>query len=431
MDEGEGVVCDFLIQEGVDTNWFHKPANKVVYTALVQLRIDGKPTDDLEATRMLVSMNQLDGIGGMAYLTEILKEIQDRTWTGYKDVFNQLNENRKLRILRRASMVIADELSQNNSAEEIVVSCNSELEKINSSADNKLQSTSDYIPVARQELKTPSNLTKGLLTGYTRYDDMTGGLKPETFVVWAARPAMGKSTIALNVADNIAVHQKKKVLLVSAEMASLEIGIRQISSMCLINQDHIRNRRISRNDEILVDTMSKALAQTDMWVDDSCDITPSRIAARARALKNREGLDLIVIDYLQIITPDNPKDIREQQISAISRSFKKLSRQLSIPVLCLAQLNRGSAKEEREPRLSDLRESGAIEQDADIVGLLHQDDKLKEDDQMQFHIAKQRNGETGKFRLDFYKHWFRFGDENTLDNLKKHLQQGTQQTLVP
>jgi replicative DNA helicase len=430
IDEQEGVVSDYLIQEGCDTQHFYKPKYKVIWTAIVALRLESEVVDELMLTKKLIEMKQLEAIGGTMTLYDITRLMNDRTWANYKTIWKGQEELYKLYLLQRTSVVMQEKISDKDSPDEIVAMCGAEFDKLQTSADAQLQPASEYIPSAKKELETPSVLTKGILTDLSRYDAKTGGLKPSTFVVWAARPAMGKSTIAMNVINTTAI-SKKKVLFFSAEMTSLEIGIRQISSMCLINQDHIRNKRISPNDERLVEIMTNGLAKSKIWIDDSSDITPSRIAARARALKNREGLDLIVIDYLQIITPDNPKDIREQQISAISRSFKKLSRRLNIPVLCLAQLNRGSAKEEREPRLSDLRESGAIEQDADVVGLLHQTEDMEKDNLIQFDIAKQRNGETGKFQLDYIKQWFKFGDKDTVEKLRTHLAQGTQQQLIP
>jgi len=433
FDMEDGAATDYMIQEGIESKHFYKPAHKIIYHAIIQMRMDDKPVNEVTICSKLFDMGELEAIGGGSYLNEVMNSVQGGGGPMlYQHATKQLHEYYKLWSLARMSQAVLENIGEKKTSEEIIIECNNTIEAMHGAGESHIKKASEYIPKARQELDTPSALTKGILTGFTKYDEMTGGLKPETFVVWAARPAKGKSTIAVNVANEAAIHQNKKVLIFSAEMSNLEIGIRQISSMSMINHKNIRDKRINSNQQRWLDVMTKALAESNLYIDDSADITPSRIAARSRAMKNSTGLDLVIIDYIQIITPDNTDDIREQQIASMTRAFKNLSRRLKIPVLALAQLNRAVTKEEREPRISDLRESGALENDADIVGLLHSDEKMAENNKSLFIIGKHRNGEEGKFLLDYHKYCVRFGDENTLDALKEKLSGApTQQQLIP
>jgi len=428
LNEGDGVAADRMIEDGINTKYFYRPANKVIWSAMMQLRVDSKATDQLEVTQKLHEMNQLDAIGGIAYLLELERVVE--THAHLDSYINNLRNYRKLYLMANMSMMIGDEIRERKSAEEIIISLNTELEKMEHVNEQNIVSAAEYIPIALQELQNPTEKTRGLKTGFKSYDEMTGGLKKQTFVVWAARPGMGKSTIAMNAAETVAVNQKENVLIFSVEMGRLEVGIRQICSITMLNQTKIKDKLLTSHQKQQLGKAADDIGLSNIYIDDSSDITPSRIAARARSMKNKHGLSLIIIDYLQIVTPDNPNDIREQQISATSRAFKKLASKLDVCVLCLAQLNRSGAKEEREPKAIDLRESGAIEQEADIVFLLHETEALEKDNKMKGIVGKQRNGETGSFLLDFHKYCFRFGDEGTLDDKKRILSTPTQKKFL-
>jgi len=428
MHEEEGLVADHMIEEGVEPNYFYKPTHKIIWGAIRELRMESKQTNEMMVFKKLVDLNMSQYMESY-YLNEISSSIE--SYAGYSIWMKQLKEFRDLYVIWKLSHCMQQDILDSHTSEEILVSCNKAFQMIESSGESKVMLSSEYIPIAKAELDNPSNLTKGIATGFEKFDHYTGGLKPEQFIVIAARPGIGKSTRVMNLVDHVAVVERKNVLFFSAEMSYLELGIRQISARTMINQNNIRDKNINTHQSYQVDVAAKTLAGASIFVDDSSDITPSRIGARSRSIKNKYGLDLIVIDYLQIVTPDNPNDNREQQISAMTRYFKKLAGVLKIPVIALSQLNRGNAKEEREPRMSDLRESGAIEQDADIVLLIHEDEDLNGQKKLKEILAKQRNGETKWWLVDFHKYCFRIGNEDTLDDLSLLSKQPQQQLAAP
>jgi replicative DNA helicase len=266
----------------------------------------------------------------------------------------------------------------------------------------------------------------GVDSGFAKLDELTGGLHNSELVILAARPSMGKTALALNIAEHVATQQGLPVLFVSLEMSAIELAERMLCSVARVNSHRLRNGTLSQRDrQKLVETANK-LSTASLSIDDSPSRTVTEIAAAARRLRRRQKgrLGLVVIDYLQLIEPDNQKDPRQEQVAKITRRLKGLAREMKIPVLCLAQLNR-QAEEGRghEPRLSHLRESGAIEQDADVVMFVHRDEyflsgdersKLTDEERAAFEgeakllLRKQRNGPTGDVPLTWLKEFTRF-----------------------
>jgi replicative DNA helicase len=260
----------------------------------------------------------------------------------------------------------------------------------------------------------------GLETGFLDYDDLTGGLHGSELVILAARPSMGKTALALNIAEHVAIDERgpgKAVLLVSLEMSSLELGDRLLCSRARVNSHRLRNGQLSAEDSRRLIQTAADVSRAPLFLDDSPSRNMTEIAATARRLKRQKSLDLIVVDYLQLIEPDNPRDPRQEQVARISRRLKGLARELNVPVLCLAQLNRQvEATRESRPQLSHLRESGAIEQDADVVVFVHREEFYqtnKEDrdsvkGQAELMVRKQRNGPTGDLKLTWLHEFTRF-----------------------
>jgi len=257
----------------------------------------------------------------------------------------------------------------------------------------------------------------GVETGFSDFDALTGGLHDSELIILAARPSMGKTALALNIAEYAAVTSSVPTLFVSLEMSSVELADRMLCSIAEVNGQRLRNGTISNDDRRRLVEKAADMSQAPLFVDDSPSRTMTEIAAASRRLKRRNGLGLIVIDYLQLIEPDNAKDPRQEQVAKIARRLKGLARELKVPVLCLAQLNRQAevAKENR-PRLSHLRESGAIEQDADVVMFVHREEYYQTNDedrarvsgQAEIIIAKQRNGPIGEIKLLWRKDFTRF-----------------------
>jgi replicative DNA helicase len=258
----------------------------------------------------------------------------------------------------------------------------------------------------------------GLETGLMDYDDLTGGLHDSELVILAARPSMGKTALALNIAEHVAIDgAAKPVLVVSLEMSALELGDRILCSRARVNSHRLRNGQLSAEDSRRLVQTAADISRAPLFIDDSPSRNMTEIAATARRLKRQVGLALVVIDYLQLVEPDNPRDPRQEQVARISRRLKGLARELSIPVLCLAQLNRQvEATRDSRPQLSHLRESGAIEQDADVVVFVHREEfyQTNEEDrerckgQADLMIRKQRNGPTGDVKLTWLHEFTRF-----------------------
>ena len=258
----------------------------------------------------------------------------------------------------------------------------------------------------------------GVETGFTELDNLCGGLHNSELIILAARPSMGKTAFAMNIAEHVAFIGKLPVLFVSLEMACVELVDRLLCSAAQVNGHRLRNGTISKEDrQRLVQKMGE-ISQAPLFIDDTPGRTLTEIAAVARRLKRKEaGLSLIVIDYLQLIEPDNPRDPRQEQVARIARRLKMMARELEVPVLCLAQLNRqAEASRDNRPRLNHLRESGAIEQDADVVMFVHreeyyqstEEDKERVKGKAEIIVAKQRNGPTNDVELLWQQDYTRF-----------------------
>jgi replicative DNA helicase len=250
---------------------------------------------------------------------------------------------------------------------------------------------------------------------------MTGGLHNSELIILAARPSMGKTALAMNIAENVALRGGQPVLFVSLEMSAIELADRMLCSVARVNGHRLRNGTISAEDRKRLVKTAAELSQAPLFVDDSPSRTVTEIAAAARRIRRRheDRLGLIVIDYLQLIEPDNPRDPRQEQVSRMTRRLKGLAREMKVPILCLSQLNRQAEdSKDHRPRLSHLRESGAIEQDADVVMFVHREEYYHRGDDAEQHagqaeiiLAKQRNGPVGDVELIWLKDFTRFEDK--------------------
>lgn len=245
-------------------------------------------------------------------------------------------------------------------------------------------------------------------TGFFVLDSMTGGLFPGEMVVIAARPGVGKSALALAIALH-AARQDKRVLYCTLEMSRVEVGQRAIVNRSQVANWRVRNAQLDQADVDALALAAEQLRGAKVRLDDEPGLSMARLAAKCRVLKRREGLDLLVTDYIQLLRPDNPRLPRHEQVSSMSRAMKQLSQELAIPVIVLSQLNRDADDSNRTPRLSDIRESGALEQDADTVVLLHRPfDERQEPEPIDLIVAKQRGGETGVIRVMYRGSRFEF-----------------------
>jgi replicative DNA helicase len=257
-------------------------------------------------------------------------------------------------------------------------------------------------------------------THFQDLDNITGGLHANELIILAARPSMGKTALAMNITENVAMRSEQPVLFVSLEMSKLELCDRLLCSAAKVNGQKLRNGNIGNDERKQLIEKAGEMSSAPLYVDDAPSRTVSEIAASARRIRRREGkLGLIVVDYLQLIEPDNPRDPRQEQVAKMARRLKGLARDLSVPVLCLSQLNRQTeGTGDHRPKLSHLRESGAIEQDADVVMFIHREEYYQRGDdaeqyagQAEIIIAKQRNGPTGEIEMLWQKDFTLFVDK--------------------
>ena len=404
---------------------FYDEANGKLYDHLTTMHSTGKKIDMTLLRERLVAHDDLDFVGGSAEIAKIFTSVHTPAHgTYYAKIVQEKAILRNLigtciDILGTAFEPMEDAESLLNQAEQKVFALRENRQATSlAQIDESLQVAIDRLE-ARAEGK---NLTGSVDTGFTDLDNMTNGLHGSELVILAARPSMGKTAFALNIAENVVVKARRPVLFVSLEMASVELTERLMCSYSKVNGHRLRSGTLSQDSRKKLIRCAGELSQLPLYIDDSPTRNVSEIAAGARRIKRRENdLSLIVIDYLQLIDPDNSNDPRQEQVAKIARRLKGLARELKVPILCLAQLNRqAESTGDNLPRLSHLRESGAIEQDADVVMFVHRKSYYKPKDgspdqdddatQAQIIISKQRNGPTGNVNLTWLSEFTRFED---------------------
>lgn len=408
------------VSETLKASDFYKPANSKVYAAVLSLYELRQPIDILTVSEELERRGQIEEIGGRAALADLC----DRTPTAVhaKQYAKIVERKAVLRGLISAAGRIAsigyedpaDAIEAIDRAESELfaiserrtVSGFTALETLLSEAYDRL----DHLHQNRGQLM-------GLRTGFTDIDSRTQGLQASDFIVLAARPSVGKTSLALNIAEYAAVREGKSVGVFSLEMSKEQLVLRLLSSVTKIDSFKLRSGFLGEMDFPKIAGAMETLSRAKIFIDDTASISVMELRTKARRLKMEHGLDLLIVDYLQLMQPGSSgrESNRVQEVSEISRGLKALARELGIPVLALSQLSRQieMRSDSKEPRLSDLRESGAIEQDADMVIFLwRKADRIEESDAVgeaiDFSIAKHRNGPTGKGQLYFMKEQTRF-----------------------
>ena len=400
---------------------FYSPANRLVYEKLCELYNKGAPIDLAVLAEELKTSKQLDEIGGYAFLTQISGRIPTTAQAGYF-----IEKIRELYLLRELIKVAT-------SAVENCYSYQGGLEEFIDKVEQDIfQVTQDRISDAAKQMKEPTHaamevitkmmMKKGELTGvssgFKDLDQLTFGFQKQEMIVLAARPSMGKTSLALNMAEAAAMPKKGApvtTLVFSLEMSSSQLALRMLCARARVNMKLLRDGLLSKNGEEQQRLLQTAdeFSKSAIYIDDSSHLTIMELRAKARRLHSRHPLGFIVVDYLQLLSPTDPKVPREQQVAEMSRGLKALAKELDVPVLVLSQLNRAAEKENRSPKLSDLRESGSIEQDADVVLMLARpkdaDEKFQvAADSAELIVAKQRNGPVGELKLTFLRDITRF-----------------------
>ena len=401
---------------------FYDDANRTLYTHLREMHDAGGRIDTMLLVERLKSADDFERIGGAAYLAEVMQSVPTAAnATYYAQIVKQKATLRSL--IYASTEILRDAYDESEDAQEMLARAEQKIFAIlDSQGTGDLSEIRDILhdAMARIDARMRNeHAIGGIETGFSDFDNLTGGLHDSELVILAARPSMGKTALALNVAEHVSLRQGTGTLFVSLEMSSVELADRLLCSLAKVNGMRLRNGSISNDDRRRLVEKAAEMSQAPLFVDDTPSRTVTEIAAAARRLKRRSNLGLVVIDYLQLIEPDNPRDPRQEQVAKIARRLKGLARELKVPVLCLAQLNRqAEVTRDNKPRLNHLRESGAIEQDADVVMFVHreeyyctsEEERAKVAGEAELIVAKQRNGPTGDVKLCWLKDFTRFAD---------------------
>jgi replicative DNA helicase len=399
---------------------FADEAHQVLYGHLLTLHNSGKRIDVTIVLELLRTKGDLDRIGGTSALASVVEAVPHAAHaTHYAQIVRDKALLRALidagtDILRDAYDSVDEPRQLLARAEEKIFAI---LEDRSSAEAQPIQAVLEDVLQRMDARMQHDHAIGGVETGFTELDTLCGGLHNSELIILAARPSMGKTAFAMNIAEHVAIDIRQPVLFVSLEMAAMELADRLLCSSAQVNGHRLRNGTISQEDRRRLVQKSSEISAAPLYIDDSPGRTLTEIAAVARRLKRRQGLALVVIDYLQLIEPDNPRDPRQEQVARIARRLKGMSRELDIPVMCLAQLNRqAEVSRDNRPRLHHLRESGAIEQDADVVMFVHREEYYQTNDEdrervkgaAEIIIAKQRNGPIGDVKLLWQHDYTRF-----------------------
>ncbi|MEC8043566.1 MAG: replicative DNA helicase [Verrucomicrobiota bacterium] len=426
-----GEVIGRCLEQSIGADHFFQHNHQIIYEALLDLHNENIEVDEIVLSEKLSSSGNLETVGGQDSLLELTSRIDTTAHAPFwLDIVKQ-------KALLRKCIYIAYEIIDganhvHGNADDFLAGLE---QKVCSLGDEHNERSSipfrEPINHAMEQIQRMLSREEmdGLLTGYSDLDNLTNGFKPGEMIILAARPSVGKTSLAMNFVENIAFSPKyesspKNTLVFSLEMSATSLAMRLICGRARVNMNDLRRGFVPKKHAEKLNQISREFQSAHIWVDDTSGLSINQIRAKARRLKSRKKLHLIVVDYLQLISGDSRVQNRENQISEISRGLKSMAKELDVPVIVLSQLNRDSEKERRDPRLSDLRESGSIEQDADIVMLLGKQRKgedIREVDQgaeidseeedyepIQLLLAKQRNGPTGRVNLAFRRKYTRF-----------------------
>lgn len=415
---------------------FYADANQKLFHHLLAMHDEGKRIDVLLLRERLIQEGEFEAIGGAAYLAEVLQAVPyAANAVHYAEVVRDKATLREL--IHASTEILRDAWDPVCAPREIMGHAEEKIFGVHDRrSTDQVTNVHDLLLEAfeRIDARLEKGGPGGTMTGFADLDALTGGLHKSEFIVLAARPSMGKTALATNIAENVAIESQVPVLFVSLEMARVELAMRLLCSQGSVDGSKFRSGFLSSEDKRKLVEVSGRLSKAPLFIDDTPSRTVSEIAAVARRLKRKEKLGLIVIDYLQLIQPDDPRDPRQEQVAKMARRLKALARELQLPVICLAQLNRQveESKGEHRPRLSHLRESGAIEQDADVVMFVHREEyycKNKEEAEERgvagqglVILAKQRNGPTGDVKLAWFDKYtcFRNYAEKPYEEFSEH-----------
>ena len=399
---------------------FYRTAHQKIFAAITELFAKSEPIDLVTVANNLKEKGQLEDMGGATYLAQLVDTVPLAVNAEhYARIIRDKSSLRKL--IAQANVIVNRCFEDRGDVDEVINFAEKSIFEI---SENKLKKS--FFPVsdlingnidALEERQGSGAMLTGVPSGFTRLDQLTSGFQGSDLIIVAGRPSMGKTSFALNVARNAAVDANVPVAIFSLEMSKEQLSMRLLTSEARIDSSRLRGGFFNEDDWERLTNAAGILEQAPIYIDDSADVTPMDIRAKARRLKADKGLGLVIIDYLQLMRGSTSKERRDLEISDISRSLKILAKELNVPVLALSQLNRMlEQRSDKRPMLSDLRESGALEQDADLVAFIYRDEVYNQDEnnpkrgKAEIILGKQRNGPVGTAFLTFLKSYTRFED---------------------
>ncbi len=407
------------IADKVSAEDFYRRDHRLIFESIAELAERSQPFDAVTLSEFADRRGNLEGIGGLAYLGQLANETPSAAnLPAYAQI---VRERSLLRELIRVGGEIAGSAfgSDGRDVSELVDEAESKVFEIAESGSRRgsgfvslkkiLPQTIDRL----DELQSTEGHVTGLATGYDQLDQMTAGLQKGDLVIVAGRPSMGKTSFAMNIAEHAAISARVPVAIFSMEMSAEQLSFRMISSLGRVNQGHLRTGNFSDEDWHRIDSAVRVMSEAKIFIDDTPALNPTEVRARARRLAREHGLGLIVLDYLQLMQVSGSSENRATEISEISRNLKALAKELGVPIIALSQLNRSvEQRTDKRPVMSDLRESGAIEQDADLIAFIYRDEVYNKETLRKgiadIIIAKQRNGPVGDVQLTFLGEYTKF-----------------------
>jgi replicative DNA helicase len=408
----------YSVMEAIDAESFYQPGHRVIYGNMLDLNERGEPIDILTLTNRLRTAGILEQAGGAEYIATLSNEVP--TSAGVAHYARIVKEKSVLRdLIDTTTEIVQDCYDAPSDVDELIDDAEKKIFRI---SEKRIKSGFFSMKdIVKSSFKTIESLYEkketvtGVPTGYHDLDEMTSGFQSSDLIIIAGRPSMGKTAFALNIAQNIAIKEKQSVAIFSLEMAKEQLVMRMLCSEARIDAHRLRSGFLGQTDWPKLTMAAGHLSEAPIYIDDTPALGTMEMRAKARRLKADKGLSLIIVDYIQLMSGRGRTDSREQEISEISRSLKALAKELNVPVIGLSQLNRGvESRQDKRPMLADLRESGAIEQDADVIIFIYRDEVYNKETQdkgvAEIIIGKQRNGPVGIKKLTWLDKYTRFED---------------------
>ncbi len=411
--------CWTQVVERLTEHDFYRLEHRLIFRAIERLAAESKPYDVITLSERLATTAEIEKAGGHAYLVALNENTPSAAnIAAYADI---VRERAVLRQLIHAATEIANSAfnTEGRSSDELLDAAERVVFEI---ADHQQRGRRGYLKVQEllahaldriDTLFRKGSAVTGVATGFTDFDELTAGLQPSDLVIVAGRPSMGKTSFAINIAEHAAIKEDLPVAIFSMEMSGEQLAMRMIGSLGSIDQRKVRTGKLSDEDWSRVTSTVAILDKAKMFIDDTPALAPGELCGKCRRIAREHGLSLVIVDYLQLMQVPGNKENRATEISEISRTLKALAKELHVPVMALSQLNRGlEQRPDKRPRMADLRESGAIEQDADLIVFIYRDEVYDENSAdkgiAEIIVAKQRNGPIGTVRMTFLGQFTRF-----------------------